>query len=157
MRSKITLVTIGIFFFITLVVLLSFLNERARHAFEDEQYCKSYKIVKWTSYISKEGKQILGLLFARGLCPPQDIELAKKMYAAKVNNSPQEIGKQLFYDAIALSKRAKRTGHKKQISEIQALFSEAKRLGFSPSNDDISELEKENLNEDYENSTNSGD
>ncbi len=157
MKSKIIVVTIGILFFITLVVLLSFLNERARHAFEDEQYCESYKIVKWTSYISKEGKQILGLLFARGLCPPQDIELAKKMYAAKVRSSSQEIGKQLFYDAIAISKRVKRTGHKKRTQEIQNLFSEAKRLGFTPSNDDISELKKENLNEDYESSTSSGE
>lgn len=125
-------------------VLLSFVQEEARELNENGDYCKSFKILKWTSLVSGEGKYLLGSLYARGLCVDQDISSAKKLYGA-IYDEPTKIGRTLFYDAIEIADVKERNKEPLKMSAIRALFDEAKRLGFTPSEADASALTESNL------------
>jgi hypothetical protein len=129
--------------------LLSTVQEQAREAFENGDYCESQRRLKWTALVSKEGKLMLGSLYAGGFCVSQDIARARGYYASVYGNEPAKIGEALFYDALEAAASDERNGKKMRPQELRALFIEAKSLGFRPTEKDFAKFSQKKLGRDF--------
>lgn len=141
------------------VLLLSFrlsltsINETERHHFENDNFCESLKIVKWTSLITDEGKDRLGSYYARGFCLPQDLGRAEDLYRPLFPNNPFAMGETFYYDAIEAVRYYERSKTEVKNEVINTLFKKSHALGFIPTEKDLKWLNEANLGDTYKDAT----
>lgn len=133
--------------FLSALFSISHIEEAAREAYEEGNYCDSLKGFKRTALFSKGSGRILGSFYARGLCVSQNIARAKEYYAPFYDNK-SDLGKALFYDAIAATDADELIGKPIRSGEMAALLIEARALGFQPLEKDLAELRRRDFGHD---------
>ena len=126
---------------------LSYLVESARHDFENDKPCESYKVVKWSYAISKESKFILGKVLAQGVCVPQNIPRAIEVFEDVYDNNSALVAGALFNSGVQLFDYQDRNALKSNEADVLTLINESKKMGFSPSEKDLAKLSDRGLGE----------
>lgn len=129
------------------VVGLSYITGSARESIEHDNPCESYQTLKWISFVSKESKYLLAGLYSKGVCSPQNIAKAKKLYASVYGDNLKMVAQALFNDAIQLSDFYERSGTDQNYENIHSLLAESKSLGFELSDKESNKLKDRKLSD----------
>ncbi len=121
----------------------------ARHAYEEGDHCRALKTWQMLRHFSRESRHFLAKAHAGGFCMQQDIPRAREIYDS-IDDDFADTNRRLFYDALSVAEFDDLSNAPRRAREISALFKDANRNGYRPSEKDLDMLSKENLTDIYE-------